>query len=98
MKKKRIKVVNPRAQFSALRFSPLASRLDSLAGKVIYIVDVRWPYTEHFAEQLWKVLSELHPEATFVLKKKAGSYMEDDPKLWSEVQESAHGCIITVGH
>lgn len=96
--KKKITVVNPRAQFSPIRYTPMAARLTSLEGKVIYIVDVRWPYTHQFAEELCKTLSQKHGGTTFVLRNKAGSYMENDPKLWAEIQEKGHGAIITVGH
>ena len=96
--RRKIKVVNPRAQFPPIKYTPMANRLDSIDGKVIYIVDVRWPYTHEFAEELCKVLSEKWERTSFVVRKKAGSYMEDDPRLWAEIQERGHGAIITVGH
>lgn len=91
-------VINPRAQFPATRATPMAQRLDSLAGKTVYVVDVRWPYTHQFAEELSNVLSERFPDTNFVVREKTGPYMEDDPKLWAEIQERGHAAIVTVGH
>jgi hypothetical protein len=93
-----ITVVNPRGQFPALQEAPMALRLDSLDKKTIYIVDVRWPYTHQFAEEIRNELSERYPNTKFVITEKSGSYMEDDPKLWAEIQEQGNGAILTVGH
>jgi hypothetical protein len=91
-------IVNPRGQFPAIQQVPMALRLDSLRGKTIYIVDVRWPYTHQFAEEMGRVLSEKYPDTRFAVREKSGSYMEDDPKLWAEIQERGNGAILTVGH
>lgn len=91
-------VINPRGQFPATQQMPMARRLNSLEGKTIYIVDVRWPYTHQFAEEMRNALSERYHDARFVVREKTGSYMEDDPKLWSEIQEQGDAAIVTVGH
>jgi hypothetical protein len=93
-----ISVVNPRGQFPAVQQAPMATRLDSLNKKTIYIVDVRWPYTHQLAEEIRNVFSERYPDTKFVIREKTGSYMEDDPKLWAEIQEQGNGAILTVGH
>jgi hypothetical protein len=93
-----VTVVNPRGQLPTIRRIPMAPRLDSLDGKTIYIVDIRWSYTRQLAEQIAKVLSERFPRTRFLVKDKAGSYGEDDPKLWAEIKESGHGMIMSVGH
>jgi hypothetical protein len=77
---------------------PMARRLDSLDGKTIYIVDVRWPYTHQFAEEMCNVLSKRYPDTNFVIREKVGSYMEEDPTLWAEIQEQGNAAILTVGH
>ena len=93
-----ISVINPRAQYPATHQAPMAQRLDSLAGKTVYIVDVRWPYTHQFAEEMSAVLSGKYPDTSFVVREKTGSYMEDDTALWKEIQEQGHAVIMTVGH
>jgi len=93
-----VTVINPRGQLPPIRRIPMAPRLDSLDGKTIYVVDIRWSYTRQLAEQIASVLSTRFPRAKFVVKDKAGSYGEDDPKLWAEIKENGHGMIMSVGH
>jgi hypothetical protein len=47
---------------------------------------------------MYKILTERYPGTTFILKKKNGSYGEDDPKLWGEIQEHGDAAIMGVGH
>jgi len=91
-------VINPRGQLPATQQTPMALRIDSLNGKTIYILDVRWPYTHQFIEEMRDVLSKRYPDAQFVIRDKAGSYGEDDPKLWAEIQERGDAAIVAVGH
>jgi hypothetical protein len=93
-----ITVINPAGRLPSLEYSPMAPRLDSLNGKTVYIVSLTWPYTHQFNEELQKVLSIKFPESTFILKKKNGAYAEDDPRLWSEIQENGHAAIVGIGH
>ena len=95
---KTITVVNPRGQRPPTQFFPMAPRLDSLDGKTIYIVDIRWPYTVQFSEELNAVMAEQFPNTTFVHREKAGSYGEADPKLWEEIKEKGDAMILATGH
>ena len=94
----KITVINPAGRLPSLKYSPMAPRLDSLKGKTVYIVSLTWPYTHQFMEELQKVLSAKFPESTFILKKKNGGYAEDDPPLWSEIQEHGNAAIVGIGH
>jgi len=94
----KITVVNPRGQLPAIQQIPMAPRLDSLDGKTIYIVDVRWPYTHQFLEEVRGVFAERYPRTKFIVKEKAGSYGEDDPKLWAEIKEKGDAAIVGIGH
>lgn len=96
--KPKITVINPGGQPPALHKTPMAPRLDSLNGKKVYVVDVNWPYTRQFTEELCTVLSERYPDTKFVFKDKAGSYFDDDPKLWAEIKEQGNAMIMSVGH
>lgn len=91
-------VINPRGQLPAMQQTPMALRLDSLGGKTIYILDVRWPYTHQFIEEMRDVFSERYPDTKFVIRDKAGAYGEDDPKLWAEIQERGDAAIVAIGH
>jgi hypothetical protein len=93
----KIKVVDPRGQPPTLRQIAMAARLDSLKGKTVYIVDINWPYTHQFNEELQKVMAEKFPETRFILKDKAGTYFSDDPDLWAEIKEKGDAMILGVG-
>ena len=93
-----ITVLNPRGFQPPIRLLPLAPRLDTLEGKTIYIVDIRYQRTREFVEELHKLLKEKHPKTNWILRNKSGAYATDDPKLWAEIKENGHGMIITTGH
>ena len=94
----KITVVNPRGIQPPIRLIPMAPRPESLEGKTVYIIDTKYPLTAEFAGELPKVLAETYPKTNWVLKKKIGSYFDDDPKLWEETKEKAAGVIMIVGH
>ena len=91
-------VMNPRGIKPPIQQIPMADRPATLDGKTIYIVDTRYPRTREFVETLVKTLAERYPNTDWVFKDKFGGYMDDDPKLWADIKENAHGAIVTVGH
>ena len=91
-------VMNPIGMKPSILQIPMAERAATLDGKTIYIVDTRFPRTREFVETLAKTLAERYPKTDWVLKDKFGGYMDDDPELWAEIKENAHGAIVTVGH
>ena len=94
----KITVMNPIGIKPAIRQIPMAERPAALDGKTIYIVDTRYPRTREFVEALFNVLRERYPKTDWVLKDKFGGYMDDDPELWADAKQNAHGVIMTVGH
>jgi hypothetical protein len=95
---KTVSVLNPRGEYPPIHYTPMAPRLDSLDGKTVYIVDIRWPYTGQFTEQLKEMLSKRFPTAKFVRREKAGPYGEADPALWDEIKAEGHAVIVATGH
>ena len=93
-----ITVMNPAGQPPQTPLLPRAPRLDTLDGKTIYIVDVKYPLTHQLFEEMQKVLAEKFPKTNWVVKEKAGAYSNDDPKLWEEIKTRGHGLVIGVGH
>lgn len=94
----KIAVVNPRGQPPPRRQIPMAPRLNSLDGKMVYIVDTGWPYTHQLSDELCKVLWMRFPSTKFIVKDKNGGYGEDDPELWDEIKEKCDAVIMGVGH
>jgi hypothetical protein len=94
----KITVINPLGQPPAIVRVPMAPRLTSLEGKTIYIVDIGFTDTHQFFTELQKLLGEKYPQTTWIVRKKIGTYFDDDPKLWAEIKEKGHGMIMGVGH
>jgi hypothetical protein len=94
----KIVVLNPDGQPPRTPLVPMAPRLDNLDGKTIFIVDVRYPLTHQLFEEMQKVLSKKYPKTNWVLKEKAGAYMDDDPALWAEIKDKGNGMIVGIGH
>ena len=94
----KITVLNPLGQPPVLKVFPMAPRPDTLEGKTIYVVDVKYPSTKVFMDELVKVLSETYPKTKWVLREKRESYFEDDPDLWKEIKAKGSGMIIAIGH
>jgi hypothetical protein len=93
-----ITVLNPVGSAAPTPLIPMAPRLDTLEGKTIYIVDVMYPLTHQLFEEIQKVFSERYPKTNWVVKSKAGTYFDNDQKLWEEIKAKAQGMIIGVGH
>jgi hypothetical protein len=94
-----ITVLNPAVSDKLAERVPLAPRLDTLEGKIIYIVDTnyegmgRLPVLEEM--QAW--FTKNMPGVKTVLKLKRGNYVEDDPALWKEIATNkGSGVIIGV--
>lgn len=94
----KIVVMNPIGKKPSIRQIPMAERPATLDGKIIYIVDTKFPRTREFVETLVEILAERYPKTDWVLKDKFGGYMDDDPELWADIKKNAHGAIVTVGH
>ena len=94
----KITVLNPLGQPPPLKLLQMAPRLDTIEGKTLYIVDVQYPETQPFFDEMVKMLSDAYPKTNWVLKKKTGSYFEDDPELWKEIKAKGNGMVIAIGH
>jgi hypothetical protein len=94
----KITVLNPLGQPPAIERVPMAPRISDLKGKTIYIVDIGFSATDQFLTELKDLLTERYPKTTWVVRKKIGTYFNDDPKLWAEIKEKGHGMIMGVGH
>lgn len=94
----RITVLNPLGQPPAIERVPMAPRISDLKGKTIYIVDIGFSATHQLLTELQSLLTERYPDTKWVVRKKIGTYFNDDPKLWAEIKEKGHGMVMGVGH
>jgi hypothetical protein len=97
MASNQVTVLRPQGKASPIQLMPMAPRLDTLKGKTVYIVDMNFPRTHQFWEEMQKMLISRYPEATWVLRTKIGTYFHNDPKLWAEIKEKGDGVIIGIG-
>src|SRR6478609_4664225 len=95
---KRFRVLNPRGTAPAIRLRPMAPRRGSLAGRTVYLVDVRFMNGKAFLEEIQGVFAERFPDVKTVVRQKRGGYTEDDPELWKEIADNAALVIMAIGH
>ena len=94
----RFSVLSPLGTPPPIKQLAMAPRLNSLDGKTIYIVDVGYPETKPFFDQMASLLSAAYPKTKWVVRNKISTYFEDDPDLWKEIKTKGHGMIIALGH
>jgi len=94
----KITVLNPRGQAPSIPLVPMALRLDTLDGKTVYLVDVRFEGGKSFLLEMKDWFAKNMPKVNTVFREKAGPYMDDDPKLWAEIKEKGDAMIMAIGH
>jgi hypothetical protein len=76
----------------------MAPRLETLEGKTLYLVDVRFDDGDRLLQQMQNWFAEHMPQTHTVLVSKAGVYMEEDPALFQDIQAKGDAMIMAVGH
>jgi len=91
----RVRPVDDRESMEKLQ---MAERLDTLEGKLIYLVDVGFPGSKEFLEELAEWFKENMPSVKVVYKQKKFDPYSDDPELWEEIHANkGDGVILGVG-
>ncbi len=75
----------------------MASRLDNLDDKTIYLVDVGFAGSKEFFEEVQAWFRKNMPSVKTVIHIKSNSAFEDSPELWPELKEKADGVVFGVG-
>jgi len=76
----------------------MAPRLDSLDGKTVYLVDVRFDDGDLLLQQMQAWFAEHMPTVKTVFVRKSGVYMEEDPELFQEIKGQGDAVIMAIGH
>ena len=76
----------------------MASRPESLDGKTIYFVDIKYEGGASLLREIMAWFSKNIPTANLVFREKAGLYDQEDAKLWAEIKQKADAVVIAVGH
>ena len=94
----KVTAVNPKGTPPAIQLIPMAPRLATLEGKVVYLVDTGFHGSEALLLQIQLWFKANMPSVTTVFKRKAGPYAQDDPDLWKEIKAKGNAVIMAVGH
>ena len=94
----KITVLSPLGKPPAIQLLAMASRLNSLAGKTIYIVDDGFVGGDVLLKEMVAWFERNMPEVNAVYKRKAGSFTDEDPALWAEIKEKGDAMIMGMGH
>jgi hypothetical protein len=98
----KITVLNPLGKPPPIRQIPMARRLDTLDGKTVYFVDVLFRGPTGGGGSLLREMMDWFaknmPKVKMAFKEKAGSYFDDDPKLWAEIKEKGDAMVMAIGH
>ena len=97
MTNEKITVLSPRGTPPPIQLVAMAPRLDTLEGKTIYIVDVNFPRTHAFFEEMQRLLASRYAGTNWILRTKIGTYFHNDPQLWAEIEEKGDGAIMGIG-
>jgi len=94
----KITVFNPLGFPPVITRKELAPRLETLAGKTVYLVDCRFDDSDVFLEQVRGWFGEHMPAVRTVIKPLSSVYLRDDPTTWEEIKARGHAAILGVGH
>jgi hypothetical protein len=94
-----ITVLNPAIESQMVDRLPLSPRLDTLENKTLYLVDINWggpeaAYSVFEEMQAW--FAQNIPSLKVIIKRKYGSYSNDDPALWKEIAKNGNAALIGI--
>ena len=76
----------------------MAPRLDTIAGRTVYLVDCRFDDGDILIGQMQEWFSENMPDVHTEVRRKSGVYTKRDPELYDEIREKGDAAIVGVGH
>jgi hypothetical protein len=94
----KIGVMNPTGFPPKIKQLGMAPRLDTLDGKTVYLVDVRFDDGDQLLQQMQGWFEQNMPKVNTAFVQKSGVYTEDDPELFREIKEKGHAMIMAIGH
>jgi hypothetical protein len=94
----KITVLNPRGNPPPTPLVPMAPRPARLDGKTVYFIDIKYEGGASLLRAVMDWFTKNIPTAHLVFREKAGSYDQEDTKLWEEIRQKADAVIMAVGH
>jgi hypothetical protein len=87
----------PTQKLSAMKGQSMAPRLDTLDGRVVYLVETGFNGAKDFMDQVAEWFAREMPAVKIASRSTHGSMFTDDPALWTEIAEKGDAAIIGVG-
>lgn len=94
----KIRAMNPRGTPPPVRLVPMAPRPDTLDGRTVYFVDVRYVGADLYLKEMMGWFQRNMPQVKLEFRQKAGVYAENDPALWDEIRQKGDAVIMAIGH
>jgi hypothetical protein len=94
----KITVLSPIGRPPKITRKAPASRLESLDGKTIYLVDCRFDDSIELLKQVQVWFAEHMPSVKTRIISLSATYQHDDPKTWAEIKANGDAAIVGVGH
>ena len=89
-----ITVLNPQGIPSVVAPKTMARRPDSLDGKTVCLVDVRFNDGDVLLEQMQAWFADHMPAVKTLFYRKSGIYTFDDQELWQEVKKRGDAVVV----
>jgi hypothetical protein len=94
-----ITVISPMGIPPEIQLKPMAPRLDTLAGKTVYLVNDGYLGTDLLLGEMQAWFKANMPKVNTVYKRKGGGgFTAEDPELWAEIKENADAVVMGMGH
>lgn len=87
----------PSQDLASMEGQLMAPRLDSLDGKVVYLVETGFHGTKDFMDQAAGWFARNMPSVKIESRSTQGMIFTDDPALWAEIEEKGDAAIVGVG-
>ena len=94
----KISTLNPVGYAPKITPKRLSPRIESLEGKIMYLVVPRFDDSGLFLRQVQDWFAEHMPSIKTKLVEMSSVYTKDDPKTWEMIKANGDGAIIGVGH
>jgi hypothetical protein len=87
----------PTQNLATMEGQLMAPRLDSLEGKVVYLVETGFHGAKDFMNHAADWFARNMPEVKIESRSTQGAIFTDDPALWEEIREKGDAAILGVG-
>ena len=87
----------PTQKLASMEGQSMASRLDTLDGKIVYLVETGFQGAKDFMDQVAEWFTREMPAVKIESRSTQGSIFTDDPALWAEIEEKGDAAIVGVG-